>query len=609
MASANIANLSVLLSGNSIGLDKSLASSQGKIAGWLAKAKSMMSMNDVAFGGGSGGFMAGGAGLKGLAVSLGTQFASKLREGIQGAFDRLRGTINSASAAGIATDLFQALQYQADQAGVPVDKVGDAMRQYTGRLYQAQAGNQEALLGFQMLGITFEQLQRMTPEEALRAVADGMNNMNDPANRVATSLRLFGESGGIMPRVLQGGSAALSAAQRELRGFGGALSALDQSRIEESTRGMARFRAIWEGITTRALIALVPILENINTLIFGGNEGAVNMSGNFQVAADVAKTIATPFVFLFNVVQEIGDALGVAIDFGMTHWHAFLASVLSGLETIADGLARLPNALGGGQAAGLRDTIAAARGEQERQQQAGTAAWEQRSTWNPGSRIAQGWNMLWGATTQNTTATAANTTAVQRNDEARAATIGAVQQFETRLREQIATFGMDTNSIERWRLAQQGATPAMLAVADALGVQMLALEERQKLVDEAKSLDDALASPLTKFEDSNARLQKMLDQGLITHSQYTLGIMRNYQQLAQSQGEMKAPEALTRGSQQEVNMRIQARIGAAESPEQAMRRTLEAQLAIEREQLRISRDMARNLEAINAGQNQVQEVI
>lgn len=97
------------------------------------------------------------------------------------------GNINDlAHAIGISTDAVQDFTLAAEQSGATIDDVGIAINKLN-----VEAGNNS--VGFEKLGLSLEKIQALSPEERFRAVADALQQIEDPAVRAALGQELLGK--------------------------------------------------------------------------------------------------------------------------------------------------------------------------------------------------------------------------------------------------------------------------------------------------------------------------------------------------------------------------------------------------------------------------------
>lgn len=206
------------------------------------------------------GFDALGAAAKALgpvlaAVSVGAVVA-KVRETVA-ALDQIGKT---ADRIGITTDALQELRTVAESAGVETSNLDASLEKFGKALGESAMGMGEAKLAFARLGLEAKQLQRLGIDGALSAVADAMASIQDPTERTALAMKIFGESGAGMLNLLREGSAGMAQMREDARALG---IVIDEKLIRQAEDAQTQLdlmsRVISANLST-ALINLAPVL-------------------------------------------------------------------------------------------------------------------------------------------------------------------------------------------------------------------------------------------------------------------------------------------------------------------------------------------------------------
>ena len=133
--------------------------------------------------------------------------------------DAIRDT---AIALGLTVSEVQELSYAASQSGVAFQELETALRNQQREADEARRGNKEARDTFERLGKGMLELVEKgtkTPE-LFEAVADRMAAIEDPAERTALALKLFGRSGLTLVPLLKEGAAGIQAMRARMRELG-----------------------------------------------------------------------------------------------------------------------------------------------------------------------------------------------------------------------------------------------------------------------------------------------------------------------------------------------------------------------------------------------------
>lgn len=153
----------------------------------------------------------------GVAVGAGTlaRFAKQ-------ALDAAGGLGELASQIGVSTDLLQALQYAGTQAGLSSEQLEAALARLTRTIGDAANGEKKAIDGFNALGVGVLDAggKVRSTEDVLLDVARALAGINDPAQRAAAVVDLFGKAGQKMLPLLEGGEQGIRAFIAEAKNMG-----------------------------------------------------------------------------------------------------------------------------------------------------------------------------------------------------------------------------------------------------------------------------------------------------------------------------------------------------------------------------------------------------
>ena len=172
---------------------------------------------------------------------------------------------------GVSTQTLQAYQFAAEQSGVSVETFGKGVQKLGINLGEAQTGNKSAIKSFADLGLSVQELSRLSPEAAFEAVAAAISQLPGPAQQAAAAVSLFGKSGAELVPVFQEGAGFLGEMRAEAERLGLVLSK-DQvqglAKIDDSFAKLnATFFALKARVTAELSPALVAAAESAATFI------------------------------------------------------------------------------------------------------------------------------------------------------------------------------------------------------------------------------------------------------------------------------------------------------------------------------------------------------
>jgi len=137
------------------------------------------------------------AGQASLAIAAaGTAAAGAFGAGLKGAAD-LGGKLSDLSArTGIAAGDLAKLGRAFEDNGVSADKIGSVINKLQKTISDFGAGSKTAAKPFESLGISFDEISRLDPGAQFELIQTKISAIQDPAQRAAVAMQLFGKSGG-----------------------------------------------------------------------------------------------------------------------------------------------------------------------------------------------------------------------------------------------------------------------------------------------------------------------------------------------------------------------------------------------------------------------------
>lgn len=278
----------------------------------------------------------GAAVVKGFSVLAGmfrsasnaiTQFVSR----VNGTLDALHDLSQRTD---ISAESLQVFQMAARLAGV--DDLTGALSKLAVAIGQAaESGNTEA---FTRLGLDFEALRTMSPEDQFRAIQAAIAALPTAAQRAAAAVAIFGRAGVELLPLMNENLAEIEARMKRL----GAVVRDDQvAAIDEMNDALVMVRAMFDGIIGQVTANLAPVVtalaEELMRVVEGFN-GASGQGGT-GIANAITEAMFAGAEYLAGVfdqampqLQEFGESMhGVAETF------SFVANVFKGVIELFSG--------------------------------------------------------------------------------------------------------------------------------------------------------------------------------------------------------------------------------------------------------------------------------
>jgi hypothetical protein len=227
---------------------------------------------------------------------------------------------------GFSVESLSELGFAAELSGASIQVLENGIRKMQRTIVDAATGMQSAQEALSILGLTVADLDKLSPEQQFKLIADRLAAIEDPTLKAAVAMELFGRSGTQLLPMLAAGAAGIEQLQEQARKLGLTVSTKDAKAAERFTDTLS---IMWRVLKQNVFVvgsALVPVLTR-----------AANWLTKIAVvAADWIKRNKELIVTIFKVaVTTIAAgaalvALGVAIT-GVAKAMGVLAAVITGV--------------------------------------------------------------------------------------------------------------------------------------------------------------------------------------------------------------------------------------------------------------------------------------
>jgi hypothetical protein len=285
----------------------------GNVAGRLSGLSSAGEGLARVFGGGlSQGLTSIGASVAGLvnpftaAVAGVAAFgagAAAVARGLVDLEDRVERLSRLATQLGVSFEFVQVLEEAGRRADVSIEQLSGSFARLQNTLAGADEESKKAQEALQRLGVSVQDFGALSEQQRIDLIGERLAAIEDPAQRSAAAIALFGRSGvQLLPFFNE-----LPGAATGMERFGRAVSDLDRARLADFGGGLDALSLATQGLGQTLLLPFVGLAEGIATAL-----------------ADVVASIT-------RVVDPIGRLVGPAL----TQLGSVIQIVGAGLNTIA----------------------------------------------------------------------------------------------------------------------------------------------------------------------------------------------------------------------------------------------------------------------------------
>lgn len=163
---------------------------------------------------------------------------------------------------GMSTDSIQEWQHVATVAGVSSETITSAVEGLVKKIPQLESGSGKATEQLGKLGLTFDDLKQMTPDEQMDTMITRLSEMEDPLERNAIGAQLFGGSWKDIAPILSMGADGIAEAKNEAHELGRVMSEDALNDANNFRISMDKLKGTLEGATNQIGAKLAPILTD-----------------------------------------------------------------------------------------------------------------------------------------------------------------------------------------------------------------------------------------------------------------------------------------------------------------------------------------------------------
>jgi len=328
---ATISKLSVQLAADTAPFSSSMKAASKRLGSFASKVKATAGGGLSSFGSGLAKIGGGLVALGKKVLNAGMAFAKFAIKGVLIAATALAVFVAKAFMAiddvaklskqlGLSTESITAYSLAAEQAGIDNTTFTKSLSKFNRTLGEAKLGIGEGATAFKQLGLSQQDVAKMSPDDALNAVAEKLSKVKDKAIQAALAQDLFGRAGGKLIPLLDGGAKGLAAFREQADRLGISFNSLDAQKVENANDALGLMKKSFTGIFTQLAIKVAPFVERFAELV---TNAVVDFRNNtLPIIIDWVNTAIKAFrgflekvlpVF-FSFANGVADALNWGID-------------------------------------------------------------------------------------------------------------------------------------------------------------------------------------------------------------------------------------------------------------------------------------------------------
>lgn len=238
---------------------------------------------------------------------------------------------------GLSYEGFQKWDYVLSQAGVDINSMQTGLKTLTNKIDDAKNGSSEAQAMFAKLGISMDDLNNMSREEAFEAAIYGFQGMADSTERAALANDLFGKSGQNLTPLFNSSTEDTKKLMQAASDLGMVMSDEAVEASYKFTDSLDTLKRAMTGaknnIMGEFLPSLTMVMDGFTQLIAGNKDKGIEL-----ITQGFTDTIAKFNEMLPQVLEMGGQILGSLVTAIAENLPTFIESLVGFIVTVADAI-------------------------------------------------------------------------------------------------------------------------------------------------------------------------------------------------------------------------------------------------------------------------------
>ena len=196
------------------------------------------------------------------------------------------------ASSGIAASTLSELQYAAEKSNVPFESLANAIGKMNKSIGEAQSGSKTANGALAALGVSMEQLKKLSPEEQFVLLVGQLGKLKTESEMASVGADIFSKSvADIIPLAKQG-AGSIKTMMEQGKALGLTLSEIQISDLANVDDQIDEMSASWRTFSGTLAQYVVPALKTLNFYMTGGFDSADALNSQILRLRETRKNMA-----------------------------------------------------------------------------------------------------------------------------------------------------------------------------------------------------------------------------------------------------------------------------------------------------------------------------
>ena len=220
---------------------------------------------------------------------------------------------------GLSAEAYQEWDYVLSQSGVNIESAGMGFKTLTNQIDSAKKGSKEAQERFAKLGISMDDINKLSREELFTKAITGMQGLADNTDRAALANQLFGRSGQELAPLFNATAESTEALKQKAHDLGFVMSDEAVSATVKYTDSLDTLKRTFQGVKNNIVSQLLPGFTSITTglsELLAGQDGAKEklQQGAKEIVESLEKIAPRIVDVLLTIVESVAEIAPAIID-------------------------------------------------------------------------------------------------------------------------------------------------------------------------------------------------------------------------------------------------------------------------------------------------------
>lgn len=173
------------------------------------------------------------------------------------------------------------LAFAARQANVDLPELVSSLDKMEKSISSAATGTGKSNAAFEALGISLDQIRKLSPDQQFAEIANQINKLKDPTDKARAAIELFGRAGADMLPLFAEGAEGIAKAREQAVQFGQSFDSDQLKKLSDASDSVRNLKESFSALATAATATiagpLAKFFDSITNIVTGNKAGLLTV--------------------------------------------------------------------------------------------------------------------------------------------------------------------------------------------------------------------------------------------------------------------------------------------------------------------------------------------